>query len=418
MSGVAVGSATITATSEGKSGTAAVTVTNVPVASVTVSPNPASVFIGASAPLGVTVKDANGNPLSGRTVVWTTSNAAVAAVDSTGMATGIALGTATITATCEGQTGTTPVTVSSVPVASVVVAPSAANILVGGTVQLTATAKDSTATVLAGRGITWSSLNPSVATVSPTGLATGVAAGTATITATSEGKNASAAVAVANVPVASVVISPTTAIVLAGASAQLVATAKDAAGNVLSGRSITWASSAPAAATVSSAGLVTGVAAGGVTITATSEGKTGSAAVTVQLVPVAAVAVSPASTSVPVGAMVQLSATAKDSAGNPLAGRVVTWASSTPTVAAVNGSGLVTGVTGGSATITAASGGKTGTSAITVTVVAGTHAGHYVSPTGSPTGDGSAAQPWDLATAFSGPATVQPGDTVWLRGGR
>src|SRR5205807_9170379 len=146
------------------------------------------------------------------------SNGAVAAVDgSTGLATGIALGTATITATCEGQTGTTPVTVSNIPVVSVVVAPSAANILVGGTVQLTATAKDSTGTVLTGRGITWSSLNPSVATVSPNGLATGVAAGTATITATSEGKNASTAVAVANVSVASVVIRPATPIFLVGA---------------------------------------------------------------------------------------------------------------------------------------------------------------------------------------------------------
>src|SRR6266576_2358315 len=41
----------------------------------------------------------------------------------------------------------------------------------------------------------------------------------------------------------------------------------------------------------------------------------------------------------------------------------------------------------------------------------------YASPTGSPSGDGSFANPWDLATALSGPAAVTPGSTIWLRGG-
>src|SRR5438309_9886501 len=41
----------------------------------------------------------------------------------------------------------------------------------------------------------------------------------------------------------------------------------------------------------------------------------------------------------------------------------------------------------------------------------------YVSPTGAPSGDGSFANPWDLATALDGPAAVTPGSTIWLRGG-
>src|SRR5438876_8579252 len=69
--------------------------------------------------------------------------------------------------------------------------------------------------------------------------------------------------------------------------------------------------------------------------------------------PVSTVAVSPASASVAVGQTVQLSATPKDASGNALAGRVVTWASTAPAVATVNGSGLVTGVAAGAATITA-----------------------------------------------------------------
>jgi len=87
--------------------------------------------------------------------------------------------------------------------------------------------------------------------------------------------------------------------------------------------------------------------------------------------PVAAVDVAPPSATVPAGQTVQLTATPKDSSGNPLAGRAVTWASGSTSIATVNASGLVTGVAAGSATITATSEGKSGSAAITVTAVSG-----------------------------------------------
>jgi hypothetical protein len=121
-------------------------------------------------------------------------------------------------------------------------------------------------------------------------------------------------------------------------------------------------------ATVNGSGLVTGVVAGTATITATSEGQSGTASVTVTLAPVATVSVSPAAPSVNVGQAVQLTVTLKDANGNTLTGRVVTWGSSNPAAATVNGSGLVTGVAAGSATITATSETKTGTAVITVTI--------------------------------------------------
>jgi len=110
---VAVGAATITATSEGKSGTAAITVVNVPVASVTVSPATASVQVGQAVQLTATPKDANGNPLAGRTVTWTSSSTAAATVNSSGLVTGVAAGSTTITATSEGQSGAAAITVTS-----------------------------------------------------------------------------------------------------------------------------------------------------------------------------------------------------------------------------------------------------------------------------------------------------------------
>ena len=162
-------------------------------------------------------------------------------------------------------------------------------------------------------------------------------------------------------------VRPATANVNEGKTVQLTATLKDANGNVLTGRTVTWSSSSTTVATVNTTGLVTGKVAGTATITATSEGQSGTSAITVVHVPVASVTVSPATASVATGGAIQLTATPKDASGNPLTGRTVTWSSSNTAVATVSGSGLVSGVVAGSATITATSEGQSGTSAITVT---------------------------------------------------
>ncbi len=347
--------------------TAAVTITSIPVAAVAVNPASASVPVGQTVQLTATPQDANGNPLSGRTVTWATSDATVATVSGSGMVSGAVAGTAMITASSEGQNGTAAITVTVPPVASVSVSPTSATVLVGQTVQLTATPEDANGSALIGRVVTWASSVPGDATVSASGLVTAVAAGTAMLTATSEGQSGTATVTTTAVPVALVTVTPASTSLFVGQTTQLSVTTKDSAGNVLTGRTITWASSSTTVATVSAAGLVTAKAAGSGTITATSEGKNGTATVTVTIVPVASVAVSPASASMPVAQTVQLSATTKDSAGNVLTGRVVTWASSAPAVATVSASGLVTGAAAGSATLTATSEGKNGTAAVTVT---------------------------------------------------
>jgi len=166
--------------------------------------------------------------------------------------------------------------------------------------------------------------------------------------------------------VASVLVSPAAGDLAVGETMQLTVTLKDAAGNALTGRPVTWESSDISVATVSNHGLVTGVATGAATITASSEGTGGRAAITVTIIPVAAVAVWPPSSSIPVGLTLQLTATPTDLGGNPLQGRLVTWASSNPSVATVSSGGLATGVTQGSATITATSEGKNGSAPITV----------------------------------------------------
>src|SRR5207247_1744829 len=262
------------------------------------------------------------------------------------------------------------------PVASVSVTPATATIGVGQTAQYAAITRDAFGNPLGGRTVTWSSSNPGVATVNGAGQATGVAVGAATRTATSEGKSGTAAILVTNVPVASVAVSPASASVQVGQTVQLAATPRDANGNPLSGRAVSWASSNTAVATVSGSGLVTGVTAGSATITATSEGQGGTATITVSTALVASVTVSPATASVPAGQTVQPAATPKDANGNPLntlTGRTVAWASNNTAVATVTGSGMVSGVTAGTASIAATSETVTGTSALTVTAAAASY---------------------------------------------
>jgi uncharacterized protein YjdB len=183
---------------------------------------------------------------------------------------------------CGSDGGSEP----DVPVATVTVTPGTTTIAPEATVQLQATARDASGATLTDRQVTWSSSDNDVATVSSAGLVTGVAVGSVTITARSEGKSGGAIVEV-EVPVASVVISPTEVTIDVAETVQLNVATLDAEGNELTERVVDWASSDLDIATVSETGLVTGVAEGTVTITATSEGLSGSAAITVGLVSVA-----------------------------------------------------------------------------------------------------------------------------------
>jgi alpha-tubulin suppressor-like RCC1 family protein len=194
VTGVAAGTASIAASSEGKSAQAAITVSLVPIASVTVTPNAPAVKVGATAALVATLKDDQGNALTGRAVAWSSSAPAIATIDAaSGVVTGVAAGTATITATSEGKVGSTTATVSAAvnPVDQILLAPVLDTIEAFSSEMIGRVLKDANGTVLSGREIRWSSSNPAVAAIDPiTGMLTGVDRGTVTVTATSEGKSA------------------------------------------------------------------------------------------------------------------------------------------------------------------------------------------------------------------------------------
>lgn len=248
-------------------------------------------------------------------------------------------------------------------VANVIVSPTNITIEIGGTSELKATLKDASGNILTGRLINWSSSDKSVATVSSSGMITGISTGgPITIKAASEGKSSTAQVIVIPVHIASMTVSPITITLEIGEVRQLFSILKDSLDNILTGRSINWSSSDPALATVSSSGVVTGVSIGGpVIITATSEGKNNTAQVIVISASVASVLINPSSADIFIWKNLQFSATVLDARGVNLADRQIIWSSSNTNIATISSSGLVTGLKpGGPATITATSEGKNG----------------------------------------------------------
>ncbi len=170
-------------------------------------------------------------------------------------------------------------------------------------------------------------------------------------------------------PVASLTITPTAPTVFVGRTTSLAVVTRDAAGNVLTGRTTTWSSSAADIAAVSANGVVTGVAPGRAIVTATAEGKSAQATVDVQAVPVADIVITPDSASLSLGATVTLTAQAKDDQGGVLTGRVIRWSSNAPAVVSIDSvSGVMKGLAGGNATITASSEGKSRNAKVVVRV--------------------------------------------------
>lgn len=263
-----------------------------------------------------------------------------------------------------GSDGPSPVTEPPV-VASVGVTPISQTLSPGGTVTLTATARDASGNVLVGRPVTWSSSAPSIATVSG-GLVTAIAVGNASIVATVEGRTGEVPIQVVPTPVATVVVTPDSSDVAVGSTRALAAATRDAAGAALTGRTVTWTSSNIAVATVSTAGVVTGVVPGTVTITATSETRVGTARVRIVPIPVATVILTPDSSDIRLGSPQSLTVVTRDAAGATLTGRTVTWTSSDATVATVNAAGLVTGVLPGTVTISATSETRVGTARVRI----------------------------------------------------
>ena len=268
---------------------------------------------------------------------------------------------ATIVYSCGGGGGDKPdgpITPSVVSVTSVTLSKTAEELVIGNTLQLSATVSPSNAT---DKTVAWSSSNSTVASVSPTGLVTAKAEGSANITASCGGKSATCKITVKKpaVAVTSVELDKSEITLDAEETYTLKATVKP---DNATDKSVTWASSKTDVATVDNNGKVTGVNNGVASVTASSGGKSASCKVNV-VVTVKSISLSQTSASLGVDETMTLTATVSP---DNAADKTVTWSTSDGSVATVN-HGVVTAKKIGTATITAKSGDKSATCSITVT---------------------------------------------------
>ena len=334
---------------------------------VTVSPASATLqSLGETVRLTAAVRDQNGQAMSGAAVAWASSNPSVATVDASGLATAVGNGTATVTATAGAASGAATLTVDQV-VAAVAVEPAADTVLAfGDTLRLSAEAHDANGHAVVAAEFAWASGDTLVAVVDASGLVTGVSAGEAEIAATSADATGRSRLTVLTPTPETVAVAPDTVVLHAlGQVERLSAEVRDAAGRVMAGERVTWASGDTLVVTVDSTGLVTAVRGGTTAIVASAGSVSAEATVTVEQL-AGSVVVSPAADTLAPGDTVRLVAEAFDDNGHAAEGVSFRWSSSDASVARVDASGLVTGVGKGRAMVAAVSGDARATADITV----------------------------------------------------
>ena len=359
-----------------------------------VAVNPASshfAALGEFVQLEAEVRDQYGLLMSTAAVSWASGAPDVASVDASGLVTAVGNGPATINATAGGVSGTGSVTVAQ-EVRAVGVSPAADTLLAAGdTLRLAVAATDANGHAVGGAEFTWASGDTLVATVDSAGLVTATGNGATEITAASgSAASGTAAVTVAR-QVSAVEVSPAADTLLAaGDTLRLAAEATDANGHPVAVARFAWASGDTLVAVVDDTGLVTGIGAGEVEITAAAAGVAGAAKLAVVATVPTTIAVAPDTVAfAALGDTARLMAEVRDQVGRPMADQAVAWASGDTLVATVDSAGLVTATGNGTTAITAASGSAAGAAIVTVMQVVGV----VVSPAAD---------------------TIAPGDTVRL----
>lgn len=310
---------------------------SVAVTSVSLNKTSASIGVGGTEQLIATVKP---DDATSTTVTWTTSNSSVATVSSSGLVTGRASGTATITASCGGKQATCTVTiVAPDPLTGVSLDITSATLTSGDTITLTPTASPSTAGNVT---YTWTSSNTSVATVNSSGKVTAVGNGTATITCTGHGYNSTAS-ATCSITVATI---EKIRIDISASATTTVTINVPGYGSGTGSFGFYIVSGTPFSYTISAPGYVT--------YNGYEPGRSTGLVINKVLTPIAVtdVTVEPSTLTLDVNDTSTLSVTITPT---DALNKTITWSSSNTDIATVNNSGKVTASGTGTAIITATS---------------------------------------------------------------
>ena len=279
---VANGATWVVATEAGGTRDSARVVVDQRLATIRVSPDPRTIYLGASFQFSAVAVDGLGVALTNQpTFTWTTASGSIASISATGNATGVGLGGTQVRATAGAVTGVASLTVLT-PITRIAVVRDSTGFVVSDTFSLAALARtrsyraiayDTLDVVMPGITFAWASSNPSVASLDSVGTATAralaVANGFTAVRATAQGVVGTAALTVAQV-MTTVELSPASVSVAPQGSVVLTARRRDANGFFIPGGTFTYASADGAIATISATGVVTGVAVGGTTVTAPS----------------------------------------------------------------------------------------------------------------------------------------------------
>jgi uncharacterized protein YjdB len=231
--------------------------------------------IGESTTLNARVLDLRGRTMAAA-VTWSSSNAGVASVAPGGSVAAVSAGTAWITASTAEKRDSARITVVD-PIAGVQVSEHAVALTVGSTRELAAVVRDSEGRIRSGVNIDWSTTDPMIAAVSPSGTVTAIYPGTAIIRAAA-GARSDSAVVVVDAPIAKVTITPESFTLERGESVQLRAIVHDVLDRRRTDVPVEWISLDPTAVHVSQSGVATGLAYGrGTNLTASAGGKSASA---------------------------------------------------------------------------------------------------------------------------------------------
>ena len=360
VTGIKVGTATITVTTVDGNFTATCAVTILqPVTGVHLDKTAVTLNTTDTYTLVATVDPIDA---SNKSVTWNSSDAAIATVDDNGVVTGIKAGTATITVTTvDGDFAATCAVTVLQPVTGISLDKTSVTLNTTETYTLVATVDPVDAS---NKSVTWNSSDAAIATVDDNGVVTGIKAGTATITVTTVDGDFAATCAVTVLqPVTGISLDKTSVTLNTTETYTLVATVDPVDA---SNKSVTWSSSDAAIATVDDKGVLTGIKVGTATITVTTvDGDfTATCAVTV-LQPVTGVSLDKTSVTLNTTDTYTLIVNV-----DPIdaSNKSVTWSSSDAAIATVDEKGVVTGIKAGTATITVTTvdGDFTATCAVTV----------------------------------------------------
>ena len=338
---------------------------DVPVKSISITPSSLKLVPGD---LGVLTANLLPSNATDTTVTWTSSNEAIATIDQSGIVTTIAAGETTITAVAtDGGLEAVASVIVATPVTGLTISPQSKEMNIGSTVSFAASVSPSNASDTT---VSWTSSNVAIATIDQAGIVTAIEVGETTITAvTTDGSfEAVASVTVLPTLVTGVTIDPTSIQIYLGSTGSLKANISP---TNATDTTVTWTSSNEAIATINQTGVVTSISVGEVTITAFTTDGNFEAVASVTIVPVSVTGVTIVPSSLDVLLSSTGSLTANIAPGNA-SNKAFTWNSDDTSIATIDENGLVTGVSLGTAIMTAttADGSFTATSTITVKNIA------------------------------------------------